>query len=131
MPKKDGAHRSKSPDSHEESESSHSESEANDAESGEESSNEATPASWPMNPSVNIKVTTEIRHAKSLKIRANSGNNHNSGQIKLLSQHELLGSRNQRSPEAHENNSSIQMGMQSQCTRTHISKGVLPNKRRK
>jgi hypothetical protein len=65
MPKKDGAHRSKSPDSHEESESS--ESEASDAESGGESSNEATPASRPMNPSVDIKVTTEIRHAKASK----------------------------------------------------------------
>jgi hypothetical protein len=67
MPKKDRAHRSKSPDSRNESESSHSESEASNAESSEGSSDEATPASWPMNPSIDIKVTTEIRHAKASK----------------------------------------------------------------
>jgi hypothetical protein len=67
MLKKGRAHRSKSPDSREQSESSHSESEASNAESGGESSNEATPAFRPMNPAVDIKVTTEIRHAKASK----------------------------------------------------------------
>jgi len=66
MPKKDRAHRSKSPDSRENSESSHTESEASDAESSGESSGEATPAKR-MNPAVDIKVTTEVRHAKASK----------------------------------------------------------------
>jgi hypothetical protein len=67
MPKKDRAHRSKLPDSREETEASNSESETSDAESSGESSDEATPAVRPMNPSVDIKVTTEIRHAKASK----------------------------------------------------------------
>jgi hypothetical protein len=67
MPKKDRAHRSKSPDSRNESESSQFELKASDAESNEGSSDEATPASQPMNPSIDIKVTMEIRHAKASK----------------------------------------------------------------
>jgi hypothetical protein len=67
MLKKGRAHRSKSPDSREQSESSHTESEASDAESSGESSGEATPANRRMNPAVDIKVTTEVRHAKALK----------------------------------------------------------------
>jgi hypothetical protein len=67
MPKKGRAHRSKSPDSREQSESSHTESEASDAESSGESSGEATPANRRMNPAIDIKVTTEVRHAKASK----------------------------------------------------------------
>jgi len=67
MPKKGRAHRSKSPDSREQSEFSHTESEASDAESDEESSGEATPTNRRMNPAVDIKVTTEVRHAKASK----------------------------------------------------------------
>ena len=60
MPKKGRAHRSKLPDSREQSESSHTESEASDAESSGESSDEATLTKQRMNPAVNIKVTTEV-----------------------------------------------------------------------
>ncbi len=67
MPKKGRAHRSKSPDSREQSESSHTESEASGAESSGESSGEATPTNRRMNPEVDIKVTTEVRHAKASK----------------------------------------------------------------
>ena len=67
MPKKGRAHRSKSPDSREQSEFSHTESEASDAESDEGSSGEATPTNRRMNPAVDIKVTTEVRHAKASK----------------------------------------------------------------
>jgi hypothetical protein len=64
MPKRDRVHRSELPDSCNESESSESES---DAESTKGSRDEATPVIRPKNPSIDIRVTTKVRHAKASK----------------------------------------------------------------
>ncbi len=125
MPRKGRAHRSKSPDSREQSESSHTKSEASDAESSGESSGEATPANRRMNPAVDIKVTTEVRHAKASKSGLTVTTTTTPGKLSFYHSTSFWAT------EIKEARRIMKTTPPYKCTGTHISKNVLPNKRRK